>query len=875
MRTTSKAPGLEWIGESFPEVLGQRLASPLLYIVSRDDRNYAFDRAGIPANIHLSRATLYRIAEQMDADYVVLGDLQFRRPDVHRAGATARHESAAPLARAKESGALVKLIDIQTALAWDLLRLVHPELLPSRNQYMAAAPSIRLDAFENYVRGVVATSRPAKIKHLREAIRLSPDYTLAMLQLGRTYFDGRDYEQAATWFARVPRSDPAAREAGFYLGLSGYYMGDFAKSEDAFAFVASRLPLTEVYNNLGVVAGRRGQAQRDRIFSEGGEGRSQRSRLPLQPRRLRSTRQATSPAPRAQLREALTLRPDDAEAKALLDTIASPATAAALRTSDRPAATRQGAAAAHQAQLRRDFVPATGAGDPERRRAAPGARPTRARTPNSTSPAGANTWRRDSRRRRNAIFARRCSSIPPTPTAHVGLARVLEDINEPAARAEAQAALRLQPISTDALLVLARLDLKTNQTQSAEQIVDRVLALEPNNAAAIALKRTIAEKVDEMKNEEVRIQNVRMPVPQATVVTDLYILHSYILHSSLPCSRSLLLSAAPPARADVLRLDVNDTIHPITLEYITRGIEAATAQHAERHPDPPFHSRRPVRFHARDHPADRGFAGAGDHLCGAQRRARGLGRVLHPGSGRRGRHGARHQHRRGASGHDRRRPARTRSWRRKSRTIPPPSCARWSRKRGRNVEVAESAVRQSKSFTDQEALKDKLIDVVAPSQEDLFKQLDGRTITRFNGEKVTLHLANQPVRDFDMTLKQKILAFLMDPNMAFVLLAIGLLSLYIEFNHPGAIVPGVVGFFFVVLAVFALEYPAGALRRAGADPGGVRVLHAGSEVRLARGAHHRRHRVAGDGRAAAGGRAHPADAGAASGRRWRSPFRSA
>ena len=69
----SKAPGLEWISEAFPEVLGQRLASPLLYIVSRDDRAFAFDRAGIPANLHLSRATLYRIAEQMDADYVVLG----------------------------------------------------------------------------------------------------------------------------------------------------------------------------------------------------------------------------------------------------------------------------------------------------------------------------------------------------------------------------------------------------------------------------------------------------------------------------------------------------------------------------------------------------------------------------------------------------------------------------------------------------------------------------------------------------------------------------------------------------------------------------------------------------------------------------------
>ena len=126
-------------------------------------------------------------------------------------------------------------------------------------------------------------------------------------------------------------------------------------------------------------------------------------------------------------------------------------------------------------------------------------------------------------------------------------------------------------------------------------------------------------------------------------------------------------------------------------------------------------------------------------------------------------------------------------------------------KRGRNVEVAESAVRQSKSFTDDEALKEHLIDVVARNQNDLLHQLDGRTITRFHGEKVTLHTANQQVVQFDETLKQKILSFLMDPNMAFILLVVGALGLYFEFNHPGAILPGVIGFFFIVLAVFALN----------------------------------------------------------------------
>jgi len=126
-------------------------------------------------------------------------------------------------------------------------------------------------------------------------------------------------------------------------------------------------------------------------------------------------------------------------------------------------------------------------------------------------------------------------------------------------------------------------------------------------------------------------------------------------------------------------------------------------------------------------------------------------------------------------------------------------------KRGRNIELAESAVRQSKSFTDQEALKERLIDVIAPDEADLLKQLDGRTVTRFNGSSTVLHLANQRVLVLDMSLKQKILDFIMDPNVAFILFAIGMLALWVEFNHPGAILPGVVGFVFILLAIFAFN----------------------------------------------------------------------
>jgi membrane-bound serine protease (ClpP class) len=126
-------------------------------------------------------------------------------------------------------------------------------------------------------------------------------------------------------------------------------------------------------------------------------------------------------------------------------------------------------------------------------------------------------------------------------------------------------------------------------------------------------------------------------------------------------------------------------------------------------------------------------------------------------------------------------------------------------KRGRNVQVAESAVLQSKSFTDGEALSQKLIDYVAPNEQDLFRQIASKPVKRFNGQTITLNLTGQHEVVVDETLKEHILAFLMDPDIAFILLAIGALGIYTEFNHPGAVWPGTVGIVFILLAVFALH----------------------------------------------------------------------
>jgi membrane-bound serine protease (ClpP class) len=126
-------------------------------------------------------------------------------------------------------------------------------------------------------------------------------------------------------------------------------------------------------------------------------------------------------------------------------------------------------------------------------------------------------------------------------------------------------------------------------------------------------------------------------------------------------------------------------------------------------------------------------------------------------------------------------------------------------KRGRNVEAAEGAVRESKSFTEQEALAQHLIEYVAATPEDLFRQMQGKNFKRFHGETASLNLVGQSTVTFEMTLKERILDVLMDPNIAFLLLAIGALSLYIEFNHPGAVIPGTVGVVFILVAAFALN----------------------------------------------------------------------
>jgi len=129
----------------------------------------------------------------------------------------------------------------------------------------------------------------------------------------------------------------------------------------------------------------------------------------------------------------------------------------------------------------------------------------------------------------------------------------------------------------------------------------------------------------------------------------------------------------------------------------------------------------------------------------------------------------------------------------------------YTEKRGRNPSLAETAVTDAKAFTEKEALEGKLIDLVAASPEDLLHQLSGRAITRFDGTRLTLSLPSPVLSQFELSARQKFLARIVEPDVFFVLLIVGVLGLYTEFTHPGVIAPGVIGGICAVLALYAMH----------------------------------------------------------------------
>jgi tetratricopeptide (TPR) repeat protein len=330
------SPGLGWIREAFPEVLGKCLSSQALFVISRDDRQYAFDRMGIPANLHASRATLYQIAGQLDAEFVIFGSYSYDGQKLTAHAQVLDMKALRLMPDQIESGPLNNLVAIQSALAWDLLRQMRPEFAEPRETFLKSAPGIRLDAFENYIRAVSTSAVPERIRYLKAATAIDPNYPEAEMLLGKTYFAQKEYPQAASWFAKVPSTDSAYSEANFLLGLCEYYQAHFERAYTAFSATAERVPLTEVLNNLGVVESRRGRHDAVEYFEKAVKADPADADYHFN-LAVALYRKGDAAGAQRQLRETLSRRPGDSEARQLQDALTAQ-TATAGQTAQADAA---------------------------------------------------------------------------------------------------------------------------------------------------------------------------------------------------------------------------------------------------------------------------------------------------------------------------------------------------------------------------------------------------------------------------------------------------------------------------------------------------------------------------------------------------------
>jgi tetratricopeptide (TPR) repeat protein/TolB-like protein len=495
----SKAPGLEWISEAIPEDLNAGMASSATYIVPRDDRNYAFDRMGIPSTTKLSRATLFRISEQMDADYVVLGSYDYDGQTFTVRAQLLDMKKLYLTPEVKESGPLVNMVAIQRALSWDLLRELNPASIPSKQDFLTQADPIRLDAFEDYIRGILATSRQDKIQKFRDAVRLYPGYTRATFQLGKTYFSNREYESAASWFARVPEADPLATAANFYLGLSSLYIGNYERAETAFKFLEARMPLPEVNNDLGVVIGRRGKRAEIEYLQKAVQGDPNdpdyHFNLAVAYARIFDNGNAIR-----QLKETLRLRPTDSEAKAFLDSL-NEAGATATASSFRQTSTTGPKLPLQRVKRNYDETSYRQlAMEIERAAESRLAKASPQEHAAFHVDRGNQFLKQGFIQEAQSAFEEAIVLDPTSAAAHLGLAQALvADGKGKEAVAEANAVLRLQP-SAAALLILARKNLQDNRLSAASEEVERALVLEPRNQDAQKLKEAITEKLAGARN---------------------------------------------------------------------------------------------------------------------------------------------------------------------------------------------------------------------------------------------------------------------------------------------------------------------------------------------------------------------------------------
>jgi tetratricopeptide (TPR) repeat protein len=257
---------LGWIGESVAETIHESLGSAGLMVLAREDREEVYRRLEVHEGSILTKATVINIGVTLDAGAVIFGEFEVASD---RTGAAPTLKSSLKLRVhvidlrklhenpvIEESGPLEQLSGLEMKVSFMLLKQFAPDTAGSEEEFLRAHPAVKVEAMESYVRGLMASSQEQRIKLFAQAARLDDHFSPPDFQLGKLYFQRKEYKTAEVWLRKVSKTDLHYLEASFLMGICRYYDGDFENAIGQFRMVAAELPLNEVYNDLGAALSR-------------------------------------------------------------------------------------------------------------------------------------------------------------------------------------------------------------------------------------------------------------------------------------------------------------------------------------------------------------------------------------------------------------------------------------------------------------------------------------------------------------------------------------------------------------------------------------------------------------------------------------------
>jgi tetratricopeptide (TPR) repeat protein len=261
------SPRLDWLGEGLEELTIQRLSGAGEQVYSHAGRIVELERYGLPRLSKLSRATMLHFAEDLDADFVVFGRFTANGTSLIIESQILNVSPARLLPSLRESGPLDSLMDLHARLVWRMLSASDRNYALNLAEFTKRQRPLRLDAFEHYVRGLLATDDDARLRELREAARLEPEWPEPDFALGEAYFTRRDCDSALPWYARVPKTHDRSAEAVFATGVCRLLLGQPDHAEEAFTSLQGALKnnmvsgadLPEILNDLAIARARQGK----------------------------------------------------------------------------------------------------------------------------------------------------------------------------------------------------------------------------------------------------------------------------------------------------------------------------------------------------------------------------------------------------------------------------------------------------------------------------------------------------------------------------------------------------------------------------------------------------------------------------------------